>query len=221
MINVLVACEQTGTVRDAFLAEGHNAWSCDIAPNPSPLHIRKDVREVMTEENCWDLIIAHPPCTYLTVAANRYMKMDPGCYVKKGILIGRERLQAQKEALEFVQFFLDYPYCEHIAVENPVGAIGTKIRPASQYIQPYNFGHDVSKKTGLWLKGLPDLKPTGYVEPRLVGVYKRWGNQTDSGNIKRGDKPTRSIENATTYEGVAKAMAKQWGDYVQSIKDKK
>lgn len=225
MISILIACEFSGVVRDAFIRQGYeNTWSCDLLPSKSDFssnHYQCDVREVMQEKIHWDLIIAHPDCTYLTVSANRYLKEDPGCYVAPGILTGKDRVIARNEALRFVRFFLEYPYCKHIAVENPVGAIGTHIRKASQYIQPYEFGEDVSKKTGLWLVNLPKLKPTKFIPPRKVGVMSRWSNQTDSGNIKRGKSKDRWIKNATTYKGVAEAMASQWGTYVEKAKTKK
>lgn len=153
-MKVLVACEFSGVVRDAFLAKGHDAWSCDLLPTTSPgPHIEKDVLEVL--DDGWDLMIAHPPCTYLCSSGLHRNKND----------LGRSLLTV--ESLDFV-LKLMLADIEKIALENPVGCISTIVRKPEQYIQPYQFGHDASKKTGLWLKNLPLLEPTDYVPPRLV-----------------------------------------------------
>lgn len=196
-MRVLVACEFSGVVRDAFLARGHDAVSCDLLPTeiPGP-HIQGDVLEVL--DKGWDLMIAHPPCTYLSSSGLHWNKRIPG------------RAQKTQDALDFVALLLGAPI-EKICLENPVGCISTQIRPAAQYIQPYQFGHDASKKTGLWLQGLPKLESTRLIAPRIVDGKKRWANQTDSGQNRLAPSPTRGHERSRTYRGIAQAMAEQWG----------
>ena len=164
----------------------------------------------------WDLFIVHPDCTFLTNSAA--WAYGDGPYhqkIKPGTLVGAERRAQREEALAFVEEMLNAPV-PHIALENPVGVISTRIRPASQYIQPFEYGEDASKKTGLWLKNLPLLEPTKYVEPRMVDGRPRWGNQTDSGQNRLSPGENRWVERSRTYQGWADAMAKQWGDYVES-----
>ena len=198
-MDVLVACETSGAVRTAFRERGHDAWSCDLLPSDdgSDYHIQGDALEVIARRP-WGIVIAHPPCTYLCSSGLHWNTRRPG------------REQKTTAALQFVQGLLDAPI-EKIAIENPVGRIGTAIRKADQYIQPYEFGHDASKRTGLWLKGLPTLQPTQYVEPRIVGNKKRWANQTDRGQNRLGPSPDRWAKRAQTYTGIARAMAHQWG----------
>lgn len=196
---VLVACEFSGTVRDAFRDAGWDAMSCDLLPTEAPgPHYQGDVRDVL--DMGWDLMIAHPPCTYLCSSGLHWNTRRP------------ERAAMTEEALAFVRMLLGAPI-PRIALENPQGCIGTRIRPASQYVQPYEFGHDASKKTGLWLKGLPPLRPTSFVEPRIIGDRPRWSNQTDSGQNRLAPSDTRWAERSKTYEGIARAMADQWGGY--------
>jgi site-specific DNA-cytosine methylase len=196
-VKVLVACEKSGVVRDAFLRTGHEAWSCDVQPaEPSPydhMHLYGDVLDQLDEG--WDLMIAHPPCTHLAVSGSRWFK---------------DKLYEQLAALQFVRRLMEAPIAR-ICIENPVGVISTNIRKPDQYIQPWQFGHDASKKTGLWLKNLPPLEPTELVEPRIVDGRKRWANQTDSGQNRLGPSPTRAEERSRTYTGIAQAMAEQWG----------
>lgn len=191
-MRVLVACEFSGIVREAFLKRGHDAYSCDLLPSlvPSPRHFQMDVLEVMYDGE-WDLLIAHPPCTALCVSGNRYYSGT------------QERL----DAIEFFRLFLEAPI-EHICVENPVGVVSTSIRPPDQYIQPYQFGHPESKKTGLWLENLPLLEPTEILPKPSCGY---WQNQTPSGQNKIGPSPERGMIRSITYSGIAKAMAEQWG----------
>ena len=198
-MDVLVACETSGAVRNAFRDRGHDAWSCDLLPSDdlSDYHIQGDALEVIPSR-AWDWKIAHPPCTYLSSSGLHWNTRRPG------------REQKTTAALQFVQALLGAPI-QKIAIENPVGRIGTAIRKADQYIQPYEFGHDASKRTGLWLTGLPTLQPTQYVEPRIVGNKKRWANQTDSGQNRLGPSPDRWAKRAETYTGIAQAMATQWG----------
>lgn len=202
-MKILIACESSGTVREALRDLGHDAWSCDLLPadDGSPFHIQGDALDVAYSHH-WDMMIAHPPCTYLTVSGLHWNKRVPG------------RAEKTEEALAFVQKLMDAPI-EKIAIENPVGAISTRIRKADQYIQPYEFGDDASKKTGLWLKNLPLLVST--VEPfpgRIVEhngkQVERWSNQTDSGQNRLAPSPDRWKERSKTYPGIADAMANQW-----------
>lgn len=201
-MKVLVACEFSGVVREAFRRRGHDAWSCDLLPSEiEGPHIQGDVLEVL--DRGWDLMIAHPPCTYLCSSGLHWNKRIPG----------REELT--HEAMLFVLNLMGEGFVENtiprIALENPVGRIGTAYRKADQIIQPWQFGEDASKSTCLWLKGLPLLKPTGLVEPRIVKGKKRWANQTDSGQNRLGPSEKRWAERSRTYEGIAEAMAEQWG----------
>ena len=196
-LKVLVACEYSGRVRDAFIEAGHEAMSCDLLPTDSPgPHYEGDVLDVLGDG--WDLMIAHPPCTYLASSGLHWNKRIAG------------RAEKTEEALAFVRALLNAPI-GRIALENPVGRIGTAVRKADQTIQPWMFGHDASKATSLWLKNLPVLRPTQVIEPRIVGGKKRWGNQTDSGQNRLGPSEDRWKIRSTTYEGVARAMAEQWG----------
>lgn len=193
-MRVLVACEFSGVVREAFRRRGHDAWSCDLldAEDGSSYHIMDDVLLHLNEG--WDLMIAHPPCTHLAVSGARWFK-------------GKER--EQQEALEFVRLLLEAPV-NRIALENPVSIISSRIRKPDQVIQPWQFGHPESKKTCLWLKGLPKLMPTCVLE--LPPGQKYWNNQTPSGQNKLGPSPDRWKERSKTYTGIASAMAEQWGE---------
>jgi hypothetical protein len=195
-MRVLIACEFSGKVRDAFQARGHDAWSCDLLPSSSPgNHIQGDVRDILDHQ--WDLMIAHPDCTYLCSSGLHWNNKVEG------------RSKKTDAALAFVQELMLAPI-DKICIENPVGRIGTALRKASQYIQPYEYGHDASKKTGLWLKNLPLLKPTKHIPPRHVDNKKRWSNQTDSGQNKLPPSTDRWMLRAETYRGIAEAMAGQW-----------
>lgn len=211
-VRVLVACEFSGVVREAFRSRGHDAWSCDLLPaaDGSPFHIQGDAIAALALG--WDLLIAHPPCTYLAVSAA--WAFGDGPYhqrVKPGTLVGAERRQAREDALAFVRALLDAPI-PMIALENPIGCISSRIRPPDQIVHPHQFGHDASKATCLWLKGLPMLRPTRHVAPRIVNGRKRWANQTDGGQNKLGPSDDRWAIRAKTYPGIAAAMAEQWGD---------
>ena len=197
-MRVLVACEYSGIVRNAFLDAGHDAWSCDLLPTEQPgPHITCDVLLVLREG--WDLMIAHPPCTYLCSSGLHWNRRRP------------ERQEETEKALAFVRQLLSAPI-PMIALENPIGCIGTRIQKYSQIIQPHQFGDDASKSTCLWLKNLPLLKPTSHVAPRIVDGKKRWGNQTDSGQNKLAPSDDRWKERSRTYKGIALAMAAQWGN---------
>lgn len=192
-MRVLIACEFSGTVRDAFTALGYEAMSCDLLPTEVPgSHYEGPVQDVLREG--WDLMIAHPPCTYLCASGLHWNKRRP------------ERAQQTEEALDFVRLLLDAPI-PRIALENPIGCISTRIRKPNQTIQPWQFGHAESKATCLWLKGLPLLEPTAIVEKPTSG---HWDNQTPSGQNKLGPSADRWKLRSKTYQGIAKAFATQY-----------
>jgi len=181
-MKVLVACEFSGVVRDAFINKGHDAWSCDlIASEKTGPHFMENVENILG--NKWDLMIAHPPCTYLAVSGARWFK---------------DRQKEQKKALEFVEMLMNSSI-NKIAIENPISVISSRIRKPDQIIQPWMFGHGETKATCLWLKNLPLLKPTNIVSGRENRVHKeppskeRWKNRS------------------RTLMGIAEAMAEQWG----------
>jgi len=202
-MKVLVSCEYSGRVRDAFLARGHDAMSCDLLPTDAPgPHYQGDVFDIINQG--WDLMIAHPPCTYLSVSGMHWTTR------------GLRDPQLTEDALDFVKRLMDAPI-ERIAIENPISVISSRVRKPDQIISPYQFGHDASKKTCLWLKNLPLLKPTQMVEPRIVITpsgkpAKRWGNQCDNyGQDKLPPSADRWKLRSATYQGIADAMADQWG----------
>jgi hypothetical protein len=196
-VKVLVACEYSGRVRDAFLALGHDAMSCDLLPTDAPgPHYQGDVQDVLGQR--WDLMIAHPPCTYLASSGLHWNKRQPDRAVKT------------EAALQFVMALLNAPI-ERIALENPIGCISTRVRKPEQVIQPWQFGDDASKATCLWLKNLPPLKPTKLIPGRLVNGKRRWANQTDSGQNRLSPSADRWKKRSETYQGIAVAMADQWG----------
>ncbi len=181
-MRVLIACECSGIVRAAFRLHGHDAYSCDLKPSEtdSPKHIIGDAIQV-AHNGRWDLVIAHPPCTYLC---------------SSGLHWNYRRPERKKQTEHAAAFFLAFTQlrCKW-AIENPVGCMSRLYRKPNQIIQPYEYGEDASKKTCLWLSGLPLLRPTCYYPPRMVSGRPRWGNQTDSGQA-----------------GIAMAMADQWGN---------
>lgn len=196
-MRVLVACEYSGRVRDAFIAAGHDAMSCDLLPTDSAgPHYQGDVLDIINDG--WDLMVAHPPCTYLSVSGMHWTTR------------GLRDPQLTEDALDFVHKLLDAPI-GMIALENPVSVISSRIRKPDQIINPYEFGHDASKKTCLWLKNLPKLASTNFIEPRIINGRKRWGNQTDSGQNKLAPSDDRWKIRSETYKGIAEAMANQWG----------
>jgi hypothetical protein len=208
-MKILIACESSGATRDAFIALGHDAMSCDLLPTvvPGPHH-QGDVREVLN--HAWDMVIAHPTCTYLS-SSGLHWNTRP-----EGIAINRAGMT--EDAIAFARIFIDGPETAHIprrAVENPIGCLSSRVRKPDQIIQPHQFGDDASKATCLWLHGLPKLQPTAPVAPRLVEgngkVYKRWANQTDSGQNKLGPSADRWRIRSVTYAGIANAFATQWG----------
>ena len=198
-MKVLVACEYSGIVREAFALKGHDAWSCDLLPTdqPSDKHIQGDVLEIIN--NDWNLIIAHPPCTHLSVsgAARWAEKVADG---------------SQQAAIKFVEDIWN-ANCPFIAIENPVGALSSrsKLGKATQYIQPYEFGHAEQKKTGLWLKGLPKLIPTD-----VIDVSNLPDNQRQRLHYLPPSKDRWKIR-STTFQGIADAMADQWSNINKKV----
>lgn len=185
-MRILVACEYSGVVRDAFTKRGHYAMSCDLLPTESPgEHYQGDVRDVI--DDGWDLMVAHPPCQHLAVSGARWFK---------------DKVEEQKEALAFVRLLLNADI-EKIALENPVSIISSRIRKPDQIIQPWQFGHGEVKRTCLWLKNLPLLQPTKVVEGREPKVWKMSGWP--------GKVENRAKDRSRTYTGIAEAMATQWG----------
>jgi hypothetical protein len=196
-MRVLIACEYSGTVRDAFLRLGHDAMSCDLLPTEKTgPHYQGNVLDIISLG--WNLMIAHPPCTYLSVSGMHWTAR------------GLRDPQLTEDALDFVRQLLNAPI-ERIALENPVSIISTRIRQPDQIVQPYEYGHDASKKTCLWLKNLPPLKPTDYIQPRIIEGKKRWSNQTNTGQNRLSPSPDRWKHRSATYSGIASAMAEQWG----------
>ena len=195
-MHILIACEYSGTVRDAFIRAGHDAMSCDLLPTdvPGP-HYQGDVFDIIN--NGWDMMIAHPPCTYLSVSGMHWTAR------------GLRDPQLTEDALDFVTRLMAASI-PRIAVENPISVISSRIRKPDQIINPWQFGHDASKRTCLWLKNLPLLTPTDIVEPRIVNGKKRWANQTDSGQNRLPPSDDRWKIRSETYTGIAQAMAEQW-----------
>lgn len=244
-IKILIACECSGTVRDAFRARGFHAFSCDLKPDESPYHFEGDVREILSRQ--WHALIAHPPCTFLCNSGVCRLAHTPP-NPSPGILYGKARWDAMGQAARFFRE-LWQARIEHIALENPImHGHARKIIDANyrQTIQPYHFGEDASKRTALWLKNLPPLIGTKYFPPRAVcrtcgfcepaavevrermfaqgcpecgadaaQIAPRWSNQTDSGQNKLTPSAERGALRAVTYPGIADAMAKQWGDFLQ------
>jgi site-specific DNA-cytosine methylase len=184
-MRVLVACEFSGIVRDAFTARGHYALSCDLLPSErlGP-HAICDVRQLGLLEDRWDLLIAFPPCTHLAVSGARWFK---------------EKRQAQAAAIDFFNIFAEESTIPRVAIENPIGIMSTRYRKPDQIIQPWQFGHGEVKATCLWLKGLPKLVPTNIVEGRTARVHREPPG------------PDRWKNRSRTYQGIADAMADQWG----------
>ena len=224
-MKVLVACEESQRVCTAFRERGHEAYSCDIqdcSGGHPEWHIKGDVLPLLnghcTFQTCdlhththtgrWDLIIAHPPCTYLTVTGNRWFDVSK---------YGEAAKQRYKDRYQAIVFFMHFALadCCRIAIENPVGIMGTAWRSADQTIQPWQFGHPTVKKTCLWLKGLPPLQPTEVVEVDKSDVYayvaKNGRIKHDSRNRSRTNGESLSKHRSKTFAGIAKAMAEQWG----------
>lgn len=183
-MRVLIACEFSGTVRDAFASRGHDAWSCDLLPSDTlGKHIIGDVSALLG--GGWDILIAHPPCTHLAVSGARWWK---------------DKAAEQAAALDFVRLLMGAPV-QRIAVENPISCISTAVRKPDQIIQPWQYGHGETKATCLWLKGLPKLTPTNVVDGREARVHRL------------PQSPDRWALRSKTYQGIADAMAEQWGGF--------
>lgn len=228
-VNVLIACECSGVVREAFRALGHNAWSCDIKPAVDGLrfHLQGDALEVL-RRGCeiapgvfvpWDLVIAHPPCTY--VCNSGVLRLYKGGKKINGIDL--DRWAKMRDGAYFFDAIFRF-YRGPLCVENPVmhgHAFDLLSEPVQrtqrQTVQPHQFGDDASKATVLWLRGLPELLPTTHVAPRIVDGKRRWANQTDSGQNKLTPSPTRGAERAVTYPGIARAMAAQWTEALRKL----
>jgi len=192
-VKVLVACEYSGAVRDAFLALGHKATSCDLLPTDAPgPHYQGDVRDILG--GAWDLVIAFPPCTDLCVSGAKHF--------------AAKRADGRQQAS--IEFFMLFANCSapRVAIENPIGIMSSHWRKPDQIVQPWQFGHAEAKATCLWLKNLPALTPTNILQKPEKG---RWDNQTPSGQNKLGPSPDRWKLRSLTYAGIAEAMAKQWG----------
>lgn len=239
-MTVLIACEESQTVCKEFRRLGHEAYSCDIVEcsgGHPEWHIMGDVLEITPERDeenpvqliefqtmdgawheihgKWDMIIAHPPCTYLTVAANKLYNVEK--YGEKAV----KRLEDREKAIEFFMHFVNAD-CDKIAIENPIGVISTRYRKPDQIIQPYQFGHPVRKSTCLWLYNLPQLKPTNVVDFECIhskgksGGYSgaSWVVKDENGKILPYGDPRVSRIRSKTYDGIGKAMAEQWGAVV-------
>jgi hypothetical protein len=205
-MKILIACEYSGAVRDAFIKKGHDATSCDLLPTDSPgPHYQGSVTDIL--DKGWDMMIAHPPCTYLAVSGNRWL------YNKDGSR-NEERWDNRREALDFVRLLMNAPI-ERIAVENPVSVISSEIRKPDQIIQPWQFGDEAQKTTCLWLKNLPKLKPTKIVGKGEFVTFKSgkkhpaWYAEAFA---KAKTKAERQKLRSKTFQGIADAMAEQWSN---------
>jgi len=212
-MNVLFGCEESQECCKAFRERGHDAFSCDFKPcsgGHPDWHLQMDVFEAIKLKN-WDMAVFFPDCTFLTCSAEwAYGEPPYHQKVKPGTLVGKGRRAAREDA---VDFFMRLYNCgiPKIAIENPIGVMSSRFRKPNQVIQPNNFGEDASKSTCLWLKNLPRLNGTKYIPPRIVNGKKRWGNQTDGGQNKLTPSDNRAAMRSKTYQGIAAAMAAQWG----------
>lgn len=198
-MNVIVACEQSGVVREAFALRGHKVLSCDLKPSRKHgAHYCGDVFDVA--DYPWDLAILHPPCTHTAVS---------------GALHFASKWQDGRQAYGVafaLRLWKAFAHVRGVALEQPISVLSTLWRKPDQIIQPWQFGHDASKKTCLWLQGVRPLTPTLRVPPRMVDGKPRWANQTDSGQNRLGPSDERADIRAETYAGIAEAMAEQWGN---------
>lgn len=215
-MRILVACECSGRVRGALRKAGHDAWSCDIKPSEddSPFHIRGDMFKAIEKERRagrhFRAIIAHPDCTFLSSSGLHWNTRG------KREKDGRLRSEHTADAIAFVRQILALDI-EYKAIENPIGCLSSQVRKPDQIIQPYQYGDDASKSTCLWLEGLPLLKPTRWIAPRIVDGKKRWANQTDSGQNRLGPSEGRAAERSRTYQGIANAIGNQWGRHLEAV----
>jgi len=217
-MKVLIGCEESQAVCIAFRSAGHEAYSCDLKPcsgGHPEWHIQTDVFEAIKLDS-WDIGIFFPDCTYLTCSAEWAYKDGPYHQkVKPGTLTGEDRKAARVKASKFFMALYNCPI-KRVAIENPVGVMSSIFRKPDQVFNPYNFGDDASKKTCLWLKGLPPLLHTGYFPPRMVDGRPRWSNQTDSGQNNLSPSENRAELRSKTYPGIAAAIASQWGSLEKS-----
>jgi len=208
-LKILVACEESQAVTKEFRKLGHEAYSCDILPcsgGHPEWHYQRDVNELLKTK--WDLIIAFPPCTYLTVTGNRWFNVEK--YGDKAL----KRIEDRKEAINFFMLFANAD-CDYIAIENPVGIMSTEWRKPNHIINPFQFGDPFEKKTCLWLKGLPNLKPTNVVEPAPRKYFKSGKSHPEwYANALGLPAEERSKVRSKTFPGIAEAMAKQWSEYI-------
>ena len=204
-MRVLIACEFSGAVRDAFIGGGHDAMSCDLLPNETPgPHYQGSVMDILNDG--WDLMIAHPPCTYLTLTGNKWFRPE---YAERFPTRHKDR----EDAVEFFMALANAPI-PRIAIENPIGIMSSRYRKPNQIIQPWEYGHETTKATCLWLTGLPKLVPTNIVSKGEVVISKsgnrmsRWYYETSKITLKGG---LRAKARSVTFQGIADAMAIQWG----------
>jgi len=234
-MKILVACEFSGILRDALIHQGHDAWSCDLLPSEgihTNRHFQCDVRRVLNPPEgtmpflmgeyhnpaCWTMLYAFPPCTFLSSSGAQWYYHPEDKHLpyeeRRPHPAYPDRKESQRKALEFVSYLLNAPI-PYICLENPVGRISTAIRKPDQIIHPYEFGHDASKRTCLWLKNLPLLEGTKYIPPQIIkdGKYagaRRWGNQAPCGAEKSSPSEDRWMKRSKTFPGIAEAMAQQW-----------
>ena len=233
-MNVLIACEERQRVCISFREKGYDAYSCDVqecSGGHPEWHIQENVLEIINgnclfvtmdgkihkdvSHNEWDLIIAHPPCTYLTVTGNRWFNIEK--YGDKA----KVRYEKREQAFNFFMSFVNAK-CNHIAIENPVGYISTAYRKPGQIIQPYMFGDPVRKSTCLWLKNLPTLESTNIVEPIIrSGGYSgaAWAAKDENGKTLAWNDPRTAKIRSKTFKGIAEAMVEQWGKFVEQGKE--
>ena len=212
-LRILVACEESQAVTKQFRALGHEAYSCDILPESGghpEWHLQQDVTKLLEQQ--WDLIIAFPPCTYLTVTGNRWFNVEK--YGDKAL----KRIEDRKDAINFFMLFAN-ANADHVAIENPVGIMSTEWRKPNQIINPFQFGDPFEKKTCLWLKGLPELTATNIVEPAPRKFFES-GKSMPAWYAECWHLPSdeRSKMRSKTFLGIAEAMAKQWSEHIIKTK---
>jgi len=222
-MKVLVGFSRCAHTRAAFETQGFEVWTCDLLPCDHPRHYQGDVFDII--DGNWVMGVFHPMCTYVNVASawalkdpdfERYPGVGYHQRVKPGTLTGEARRKARDDAIELFIALDELPYPR--VIENPAPSqISKRYRPPDQIVQPYQFGDDASKRTGLWITGLPTLQPTEYVEPRIVNGRPRWGNQTNSGQNRLTPGDDRWIERSKTYPGIARAIGTQMGGYIMGL----
>ena len=220
MARILIACEESQATTKEFRKLGHEAFSCDLlhcSGGHPGWHYQCDIFEVINKG--WDLMVAHPPCTFLTGSGVQWLS-----HPEDKALPFEERRPHPKypnrrndmlDSVEFVKALYNAPI-EHIAIENPVGLLSSRWRKPDQIVQPYMFGDEATKTTCLWLKNLPLLQPTRCIEPRIINGKKRWGNQTDSGQNRLAPSEERGMLRSKTFPGIAKALATQYSSFISS-----